>query len=219
LDPLDPPLDISTAEILVKTLLPYWQHYRQETPTTLWLTPPLSDLNWSEVWQNYVQKGDNQTVWLIYPGSFADPMGYDLILADLSKDWRIPVILTLVHRGSLEHTLRQAIAFAGLARSLSVSQGGWILFNTHSEKILSTLVAQIEPITHWPCLGSLPLDVLQRQPQDILRELDPNIDLINLTDQDVLSRSPEEILPFACHLDWERLYTFLTKPTSHPSYD
>lgn len=213
LDPLDPPLDSSTAEILVETLSTYWQHYQAETPATLWLPPPLSDLNWSDVWQSYLEKGKSHPVWLIYPGSLADPMQHDLILADLVKDWRIPVILTLVHDGHSAYTLRQAIAFAGLARSVSVSHGGWILFYTHSGIDLSSLISQIETITHWPCLGSLPLDVLQRRPQDILRQLDPSLDL---SARDVLHRSPEEILPFACYLDWEKLYTFLPKPTHHP---
>jgi dethiobiotin synthetase len=130
------------------------------------------------VWQAF-SRLQQQRQWVLVEalGGLGSPITHELTVADLARDWRLPVVLVVpVKLGAIA----QAVANVALARSCGVQLKGIVLNCVQScsqEDIANwTPINLIESLTNVPVLGILPY---LTDPTDLskLAQVASNLDL------------------------------------------
>ena len=110
------------------------------------------------VWQAF-SRLQQQRQWVLVEalGGLGSPITHELTVADLARDWRLPVVLVVpVKLGAIA----QAVANVALARSCGVQLKGIVLncVQSCSEEDIAnwTPINLIESLTNVPVLGILP---------------------------------------------------------------
>ncbi|MDX2270980.1 MAG: AAA family ATPase [Cyanobacteriota bacterium] len=148
----------STAQWLARGMQAYWQHFRPPQALHI-LTIPARGGDWATLWQTYSQQvsGGADPVLLLYPGSLGDGLTPHTTVADLARDWRSPLILTLPLGRQM---VSQAVAFAALVRHSQAHLVGFVVFEVEETPFeeamdLEKMASQVETLTQTPLLGCL----------------------------------------------------------------
>ena len=156
------------------------------------LAPPLAaakmgkEINLGAVWQALNDLQQKQDFVLIEAlGGLGSPVTYELTVANIAADWRLPIILVVpVKLG----TIAQVVANVALARSLKVELKGIILscLQPYSKENIADLAPAglIQSLTQVPVLGTIPF-------------------ISNLADK-------EKLAQIASHLDLELIFPHQT---------
>jgi dethiobiotin synthetase len=125
------------------------------------LAPPLAAeregkaIDLKLAWQQ-LQTLQQQRDWVLVEsaGGLGSPMTYELTVADLARDWRLPTVLVVpVKLGAIA----QAVANVALARQAGVQLRGLILNAGSGEAVADFAPPDlIEALTHTSVLGCLP---------------------------------------------------------------
>jgi dethiobiotin synthetase len=125
------------------------------------LAPPLAAeregkaIDLKLAWQQ-LQALRQQRDWVLVEsaGGLGSPMTYELTVADLARDWRLPAVLVVpVKLGAIA----QAVANVTLARQAGVQLRGLVLNGDRGEDVADFApIDLIESLTHTPVLGCLP---------------------------------------------------------------
>ncbi|MCM1984381.1 dethiobiotin synthase [Lyngbya confervoides] len=136
--------------------------------TPLWyeqpLAPPIAaereqrTVDLTQVWHTLelLQKRFDQ-IWIEGVGGLGTPITYEITVADLARDWRLPTVLVVpVRLGSLG----QAVANVALARQVGLQLKG-IILSSQSETALHQIEDLTPPwllenLTQVPVLGLIP---------------------------------------------------------------
>jgi len=128
------------------------------------LLPPLAaeregrKLKLEKVWRAF-EALDQQCQWTIVEGfgGFGSPLTWEMTVADLAWDWRLPTVLVVP---VVPGAIAQAIAHVGLANSAHVHLKGMVLNCIHpcSPEDLATWasVDLLQALTQKPVLGCIP---------------------------------------------------------------
>ena len=145
---------IAAPTLMVKALSAYLQEVRERSLPLLQLPDTLSQVDWGQTWQEYAQlleSADKEVVAIAYGGSLGDAIDRHSTLADLCKDWRLSVLLT-VPAGP--HAVSVAAAYGALAKQANRELLGVVLIGeTPSQP--DPLASQIENIVRVPVVGYL----------------------------------------------------------------
>lgn len=128
------------------------------------LAPPIaadlagSTVDLAKVWhklQKLQQEFDQ--IFVEGVGGLGTPITHELTVADLARDWRLPILLVVpVRLGSIGQT----IANIALARSSKIDVKGIVLSASTPEAVLQsqdlTPAGMLEQFTHIPVIGMLP---------------------------------------------------------------
>ncbi len=171
-------LPVATSEWLARCLIAYSSCYRlvpswQAIP----LTQPIKDLDWGQLWQTYTTlRGQEYPVVIVHAGSLGEGTSNHCTLADLAKDWQIPVLLTVP---ITLWTLSQTVAFCALARHAGALVQGIVLFRLGHYDLnikergpisgddLTLLQHEIQTLAQVRVLGCLSLDTLEAGTEEV----------------------------------------------------
>ncbi|MEM9274225.1 MAG: dethiobiotin synthase [Cyanobacteria bacterium P01_F01_bin.143] len=144
-----------TPEIKIATPL----HFQAPLAPPIAATQEGKTIDLSIVWQALSHMQQQQDLVLIEAlGGLGSPVTYELTVADLAAEWRLPTILVVpIKLGAIA----QAVANVALARSLKIDLRGIVLScceNYEQPTEISNLapVDLIESLTQIPILGILP---------------------------------------------------------------
>jgi len=148
------------------------------------LAPPVAaeqegvQINLGQVWQDFQALCQRRSRLLVETlGGIGSPVTWELTVADLIHDWRLPALLIVpVRLGSIS----QAVAAAALAREAKVNLIGIVLncvspVDRDSRDELTPIHA-LEQLTHLPVLGCVP-HLEDIHDQDQLAEAASNLNL------------------------------------------
>ncbi|AGY60166.1 dethiobiotin synthase [Gloeobacter kilaueensis] len=128
------------------------------------LAPPLAaaqegrSVDIGLLWQTYREAGDAHDLVLVEGvGGLGCPLGWDYSVADLARDWRLPVLLAAPVRLGV---IGQLVAHTGFARALKLDLRAIVLSETSplppEQHSVWANTALIENLCHLPVLGTLP---------------------------------------------------------------
>ncbi len=151
-----------TSEWLARCLESYSKRYQLASPwQVLRVSPQLAQVDWGSLWHTYSQlRLANEPVVVVYPGSLGDGMDAHCTVADLARDWRIPVMLTLPVTASI---VSQTVAFTALARQSGACIQGVVLFALESlePQLSHGIVSRIQTLAQVQVLGILSYPALE----------------------------------------------------------
>ena len=146
---------------LLTALSIYLEQVQQRSLHSLVLPDDLSQVDWGKTWQDYthlLKQAAGDVVTIAYSGSLGDAIDNHSTLANLCKDWRLSVLLTLPPS---PNAVSLAAAFSALAISARTPLVGYVFVGgqaTDSQIAHMSVVRQkIEAIAGVPVLGYLPL--------------------------------------------------------------
>ncbi len=140
--------------LLIKTLLAYCQyHHPNLRVDTLQLGPgPFLDL--AQTWQDYSRAVKSTDLLFVEGlGGLGTPVTPELIMADLARDWSLPIILMATVNFD---TVCQLVAHARLAQSCQAKLHGIVLNCPQAYALDNCPIDLIPGLTYAPVLGVLP---------------------------------------------------------------
>ncbi len=128
------------------------------------LAPPLAaeqagkEIDLAPVWMA-LQSLQSQFDWVFVEGlgSLGSPITHELTVADIARDWKLPIVLVVPIRLGC---IGQAVAHVALAQQSQLDIKGIILNSDHSLSLAEIRqwapVNMIQSLTHTPVLGIMP---------------------------------------------------------------